>query len=1080
MRKLSALTTLSILLALAGASLAQEISTEHYKKLRYRHIGPVGNRVIAVVGVPGDPRIYYAGAASGGIWKTEDGGLNWEPIFDDQPVHSIGSLAVAPSDSNIVWAGTGETFIRANVSIGNGIWKSTDGGTSWEHMGLEGTGRIGRVIIHPKNPDIVYSAALGHGYGPQEERGIYRTTDGGDTWEHVLFVDENTGASDLVMDPNNPRILFAGMWQIEINTWKRRSGGPGSGLFVSRDSGDTWTRLEGNGLPKGPVGKVAACMTPSSSDRIYALIETSDGVPWEGEGTEKGELWRSDDGGRKFELVSYDRNLAGRSAYYSRCTVSPDDADEAYFLAAPFSRTVDGGKTTDVASSSGSGPLRAPGGDHHDMWIDPTNAERMIVSHDGGLSISENRGKSWFRVQLPLAQMYHVTVDNQIPYYVYGNRQDGPSTRGPSNSRTSGGSGGGSIPRGMWHSVGGGESGFATPDPVDPDVIWSSASGVGAVGGIVVRYEESARQYRQVEVWPESTVGWHAAEVRYRFQWTFPVLVSPHDHNTVFVTSQVVHRTSNGGQSWDVISPDLTSNDPEKQGISGGITPENVGVEYCCVIYAFDESPVEQGVFWAGSSDGLVHVSRDGGETWTNVSKNIPDLPPLGTVRNIDASRWDAGKAYITVDFHEVGRFEPYVYKTEDFGESWTKITSGITDSVLSYARNIRQDPSRPGLLYLGTENALYVSFNDGASWQSFQNNLPSTPMYWLVVQEHFNDLVVGTYGRGFWILDDITPLQQLTTEVAASEVHLFEPRQAYRFRPITAPMTMFNDPSAGENPPYGASINYWLKDTQEGDVKIIVKTADGETVRTLDGTKDAGINRIWWDLRGERSTEIKLRTKPLYADWIELSDERTRSHPVRRVSVLMPPGTYNLTLQVGDKEYTQELQVLKDPHSKGTEEDIRLQTEMMLELHKDMSALADSINRIEWIRRQLRDLQAVAKELAVDPEAMVSNADELAGTFVTLEGNMLQLRATGTGQDFARWPAMLAGKIAYLAGAVAVADFRPVDQHREVHQLLKEKLQQYHRELDELLENELPAFNQTLEENNLPRIVAGRESPSQ
>ncbi len=1080
MRKLSALTTLSILLALAGASLAQEISTEHYKKLRYRHIGPVGNRVIAVVGVPGDPRIYYAGAASGGIWKTEDRGLNWEPIFDDQPVHSIGSLAVAPSDSNIVWAGTGETFIRANVSIGNGIWKSTDGGTSWEHMGLEGTGRIGRVIIHPKNPDIVYSAALGHGYGPQEERGIYRTTDGGDTWEHVLFVDENTGASDLVMDPNNPRILFAGMWQIEIKTWKRRSGGPGSGLFVSRDGGDTWTRLEGNGLPKGPVGKVAGCMTPSSSDRIYALIETSDGVPWEGEGTEKGELWRSDDGGRKWELVSYDRNLAGRSAYYSRCTVSPDDADEAYFLAAPFSRTVDGGKTTEVASSSGSGPLRAPGGDHHDMWIDPTNAERMIVSHDGGISISENRGKSWFRVQLPLGQMYHVTVDNQIPYYVYGNRQDGPSTRGPSNSRTSGGSGGGSIPRGMWHSVGGGESGFATPDPVDPDVIWSSASGVGAVGGIVVRYEESARQYRQVEVWPESTVGWHAAEVRYRFQWTFPILVSPHDHNTVFVTSQVVHRTSNGGQSWDVISPDLTSNDPEKQGISGGITPENVGVEYCCVIYAFDESPVEQGVFWAGSSDGLVHVSRDGGETWTNVSKNIPDLPPLGTVRNIDASRWDAGKAYITVDFHEVGRFEPYVYKTEDFGESWTKITSGITDSVLSYARNIRQDPSRPGLLYLGTENALYVSFNDGASWQSFQNNLPSTPMYWLVVQEHFNDLVVGTYGRGFWILDDITPLQQLTTEVAASEAHLFEPRQAYRFRPITAPMTMFNDPSAGENLPYGASINYWLKDTQEGDVKIIVKTADGETVRTLDGTKDAGINRIWWDLKGERSTEIKLRTKPLYADWVELSDERTRSHPVRRVSVLMPPGTYNLTLQMGDKEYTQELQVLKDPHSKGTEEDIRLQTEMMLELHKDMSALADSINRIEWIRRQLRDLQAVAKELAVDPEAMVSNADELAGTFVTLEGNMLQLRATGTGQDFARWPAMLAGKIAYLAGAVAVADFRPIDQHHEVHQLLKGMLQQYHRELDELLENELPAFNQTLEENNLPRIVAGRESPSQ
>ncbi|NIM51985.1 MAG: sialidase, partial [Gemmatimonadales bacterium] len=823
----------------APSLLAQEIDPNRYAQLKYRHIGPVGNRVIAVVGVAGEPMTYYAGAASGGIWKTTDAGLNWEPMFDDQSVHAIGALALAPSDPNIVWAGTGESFIRSNVSIGNGVYRSTDGGKSWQHMGLDNTGRIARVIIHPTNPDIVYVAALGHGYGPQQERGIYRTTDGGQTWQRVLFVDENTGASDLAMDPNNPRILFAGMWQIWIRTWGRESGGPGSGLFMSRDGGDSWTRLEGHGLPMLPVGKIAICMTPENSDRIYALIETGDGVPWHGQETESGELWRSDDGGKNWRLTTHDRDLAGRSAYYSRCAVSPDDPDEVYFLAAAYSITKDGGETSEVIR----GPAR-PTWDHHDMWIDPTNADRMIVAGDGGIAISQNRGESWFRVQLPLAQMYHVTVDNRIPYYVYGNRQDGPSFRGPSNSRTGG------IPRGMWHSVGGGESGFATPDPEDPDIIWSSASGSGARGGIVVRYNERTRQYRMVEVWPESTGGWPAAELKYRFQWTFPLLISPHDHTTVYVTSQHVHRTTNNGQSWEVISPDLTTNDKSKQGISGGLTPDNIGVEYCCVIYAFDESPVEQGVFWAGSNDGLVHVSRDGGQTWTNVTDNIPDLPPLGTVRNIDASKWDAGKAYITVDFHQVGNFDPYVYRTEDFGEHWRKITDGIPRSPLSYTRNIREDPVRPGLLYLGTENALYVSFDDGDNWQPLQTNLPPAPMYWIVVQEHFNDLVVGTYGRGFWILDDITPLQQLTADVAASDAHLFAPRPAYRFRPITAPMSMFDDWSAGENPPYGASLNYWLAQEPDAEVKIRIMDASGDTIRTLEGTKHAGINRVWWNLR--------------------------------------------------------------------------------------------------------------------------------------------------------------------------------------------------------------------------------------
>ena len=722
-----------------AAAVAQDIEPSPYAQLKGRHIGPLGNRVSTVAGVVGDPMTYYGGAASGGVWKTTDGGLTWEPIFDDQDVHSIGSIAVAPSDPNVVWVGTGEAFIRSNVSIGNGVYRSTDGGKTWEHKGLDSSGRIGRIVVHPTNPDVAYAAVLGHAYSPQPDRGVFRTTDGGDTWEHVLTVDENTGASDLVMDPNNPRILFAGMWQVMLRTWTRESGGPGSGLHMTRDGGDTWTRLEGSDLPTLPVGKIAVCMTPENSNRIYALIETGDGVPWHGQETESGELWRSDDGGTEWQLVSHNRNFAGRTAYYSRCAVAPDDPDEAYFVAAGFAYTKDGGSTSESANFFGgeSGGIAAPGWDHHDMWIDPTNADRMIVGHDGGLSISQNRGASWLRVQLPVAQMYHVTVDNQIPYYVMGNRQDGPSMRGPSNTR-SGGLFGGGIPRGAWHDVGGGESGFATPDPVDPNIVWSSASGFGALGGVVVRWDARTGHFRQVEVWPDFTAGLTAADVRYRFQWTFPLLISPHDNKTVFVTSQHVHRTSNGGQSWDVISPDLTTNDSTMMGISGGLTPDNLGVEYCCVIYAFEESPVQQGVYWTGSSDGLVHVSQDAGGTWDNVTGNIPDLPPLGTVRNIDASKWDAGKAYITIDFHEVGNFAPYVYKTDNFGRSWRKITDGIADSPVSYARNIREDPVRPGLLYLGTESALYVSFDDGEEWKPLKLNLPPAPMYWLAVQEHF------------------------------------------------------------------------------------------------------------------------------------------------------------------------------------------------------------------------------------------------------------------------------------------------------------------------------------------------------
>ena len=530
---------------------AQQISPDMYNQLKYRHVGPKGNRVIAVVGIPGDPNIYYAGSPSGGIFKTADAGMHWEPIFDDQPVSSVSSLAIASSDTNIIWAGTGETFLRSNNSIGNGIYKSTDAGKTWKHMGLEKTGRIGRIVIDPKDPNIVFAAAMGHCYGPQPERGVFRTKDGGKTWEKVLFVDENTGCSDIAMDPSNPRILFAGMWQVIVRTWRRDSGGPGSGLYMSRDGGTSWKHLTGHGLPSGyPLGKIAVAVAPNNSNRVYALIETGDGVPWKGKETTSGVLWRSDDGGENWELVSYDRNLNGRANYYTRCIVAPDDYNEVHFLTARHSRTLDGGLTNNTIAWE----LH---GDHHDMWIDPLNGDWMIEANDGGVGISVNRGQTWQQINLPNAQMYHVYTDSQIPYNVYGNCQDSPSCRGPSNSRLSSGV----IPRGMWHGVGGSECGFAIPDPVDNNIVWSG----GYPGGPIDRYDERTRHARSVTVWPVDGWGTPAADRKYRFQWTFPIVISPHDHNKVYIGSQYVHQTTDGGNSWKVISPDLSTNDKSKQ-----------------------------------------------------------------------------------------------------------------------------------------------------------------------------------------------------------------------------------------------------------------------------------------------------------------------------------------------------------------------------------------------------------------------------------------------------------------------------------------------------------------------------------
>jgi photosystem II stability/assembly factor-like uncharacterized protein len=1054
---LSALAVSTAVTAPLSAQTLSDLPDDVFDRLEYRHIGPVGNRVSAVVGVPGDPNVYFFGAASGGVWKSTDGGVHWDPVFDDQPAQSVGAIAIAPSDPNVVWVGTGEAHIRSNVSIGNGVYRSTDGGRTWSHMGLEMTGRISRIRIHPRDPDLVYVAALGHLYGPQQERGVYRSRDGGETWERVLFAGENAGASDLIMDPNNPRILFAGTWQMEIRTWGRWSGGPESGLWMTRDEGDSWERLEGNGLPTGNWGKIGLAMSRNDSDRVYALIETNSNRDFEPLDEFQGVLWRSDDGGRTWDMVNPTNALTQRPLYYTRAVAAPDDRDEVHFLATAHTRSTDGGLTVSRMAS---------GGDHHDMWIDPLLPDRMIVGHDQGLSISTNRGDTWMRPRLPVAQMYHGFTDNRVPYRVYGNRQDGASQSGPSNSLTSG-----RIPIGAWHSVGGCESGFAVPDTVGNDVVWS-----GCYDGILERYEMSTGHARNVSVWPDNPEGWPAAEVRYRFQWTFPVHVSPHDPGRVYVGSQHVHLTTNGGQSWTVMSPDLTTDDETKQQKTGGLTPDDSSPTYAATLFAIAESPVEEGVIWAGSNDGLLHVTRDGGEAWTDVTENIPDLPPWGTFSNIEPSVYEAGTAYVSVDLHQLGDFNPYVYKTEDYGLTWRSLAEDLPRSVFSYVHVIREDPRRRGLLYLGMENGVFASFDDGSSWRSIQGDLPHAPVHWLTVQPHFNDLVVSTYGRGFWILDDVTPMQQLDHDVLGRDLHLFEPRAAYRFLMKESPQSQPEDPGAGENPKYGASLNLWLASVPEDELTVEILDTDGEVIRTLSPEPPLapGLNRVHWDLRHESSNTPRLRVPPLERSHVQTDEDGWR--PLGeggRVRPLAAPGRYTVRVTHGDDVVERELTVVQDPSSVGSQEDIEAQLALLLDIRAATDSTVSLINHIELVREQLAAL-AVRLENRPEAEGLLPAAEALDQELIDLEMMLFDLRLSGglSRQDALRWPRRLYAKLTSLAGYVSGTDHRPTDQHMEVFEQYRTQLEDYWSTLRRLEAEDLADLNEQLRERGVGPVA--------
>ena len=1064
-----------------------------FEKLKYRSIGPVtGGRVSRVAGVPGDPYTYYAATAAGGVWKSEDGGISFKPIFDDQPIASIGSIAVAASDPNVIYVGSGEANIRGNVAPGNGIYKSTDAGKTWKHVWKQ-VGHIGALIVHPKDPDIAFAAVLGHAFGPNAERGIYRTKDGGKTWERVLFKDVDTGASDVCFDPNNPRILFAGLWQTRRKPWEMTSGGPGSGLYVSRDSGDTWEQLgpkkdDESGLPPGIYGKICVAVAASNSNRIYAMIEA-----------EKGGLYRSDDGGKSWSLTSADHTIRRRPWYFSTLTVDPTNADVVWAPQVPLMRSIDGGKTFGVVKGTHHG-------DHHDCWIDPKNPKRMIVCNDGGVDVTTDGGKSWYAPPLPLTQFYHVSCDSSVPYRVMGCMQDQGTASGPSNSLSSAG-----ILLGDWHGVGGGEAGYAVPDPTNPNIVYA-----GEYSGIITRYDHRTRQARHVGIYPVSNSGKGAEDLKYRFQWTSPILVSRHDARMVYHAANVLFRSRDGGQSWDKVGGDMTRDDKNKQRWSGGpITGDNTGVEVYGTIFALAESPINPKLLWVGSDDGLIHVTRDGGIRWESVAVNVPDLPDWATIKCIEPSPFDAGTAYLVADAHRLDDYHPYVWKTTDFGATWKKISNGLSADV--YCHAIREDPKRKGLLYLGTERGIMFSHDAGETWKPLQLNLPTVSVHDLVVKD--NDLVVGTMGRSIWILDDITPIRDLLPSIANKANHLFAVQPTTRWR-YHSQVSAHHEKGSGDNPPKGAVINYYLNEKPKKPITIEILNTDSKRIIFIDGkdgkkdsdadwTEDvplearkpevpaeAGLNRFVWDL-AHAGAEIIPKAR------------LDAGNPT--VGPLVSPGIYTVKMVVDGKVLTVKIEVRLDPRvteprgsllpDKGIEiieikprepdpkmkaepapwltrapansavlAEAKDQEKLALQLRDNVSKLTSIVMGIRNIRKQLEQHAELLTESKFKP--LLKNEKALLEQLNDLEGRLHNPKAELTYDILAqKGGAKLYSQLSFLLDFVASGDGPPTQGMLERSAELERELSLYDAQFEAMKKEDLAKINDLAKKAQAPII---------
>ncbi len=1023
-----------------------------FKGMKYRLIGPFrGGRSLTAAGIPGDPTTYYFGATGGGVWKSTDGAMTWSPIFDKEGSSSIGSIAVADSDPNTIYVGTGEACIRGNIAQGDGVYKSLDGGKTWKNVGLRDTRAIGKVIINPNNPDIVFVAALGHPFGPNAERGVFRTTDGGKTWEKVLYKDENTGGIDVAFDPHNPNILFAALWQARRTSWSLSSGGPGSGLYRSNDGGTTWKRLEEHGLPKGPYGRIGVAVA-ANSDRVYALIEAHN---------PDGGLYRSDDGGESWEFINPSHSLWQRPWYYMHIIADPVDANVVYIMDVEAYRSTDGGHLFNK--------VHVPHGDNHGLWIDPKDTRRMIASNDGGVTVTLDGGKNWTREDnQPTAQFYHVITDNATPYRVYGAQQDSGTVAIASRSDD------GAIDRSDWYDVGGGEAGYIAPYPPDPNIVYAAD-----YQGNITRFDKRIGQVKSITEQPELSDAWGAANLEHRFQWTAPVLISPHDPNTLYHGGERLFKTTDGGVHWEAISPDLTRNDKSKQRVSGGeITLDDSGTEYYDTIFAVAESPITKGLIWVGTDDGLVQITRDGGKSWSNITPK--DLPEWSRISLIEASPHDAGTAYVSADRHQSDDLKPYIYKTSDYGQSWTKLTNGIPEG--SFVRAVREDQKKRGLLYAGTENGVYVSFNDGANWRPLKLNLPTTPVHDLVVKN--NDLVVATHGRAFWILDDISPLRQFSEEVEKKDIHLYTPAPAYR---IQAGESFEHHPSkrAGQNPPAGAVIYFYLKDAPKTGTETTLEISDasGKVIRKYSSTEtqlldeplgpddkkpekeikpEAGLNRFVWDLRYEEAHRV-----PGYYLW---------EYGGGAKGPVAVPGQYQVKLTVGGESQIAPLEVKLDPRVSVSEADLQQQFSLLTQIHEELNHVYDAVNQIQDVRAQLAGLKRRLPENA-STKPIVSSADELEKKLVAARDQMVNLTISAN-EDSLAYPPQIDAKLAFLSIDVGSADSAPTEAEQVEFGKLKRQSGELLSRWDDLQRRDLAAFQKMTAEGSLSTVVvppAGR-----
>jgi photosystem II stability/assembly factor-like uncharacterized protein len=1003
------------------SSIAQQGDERYYGALEYREIGPFrGGRSAAVTGVPGKPNLFYFGATGGGVWRTQDGGRNWENISDGFFGGSIGSIDVADSDPNVIYVGGGETTVRGNVSSGYGVWKSEDAGKTWTESGLKTSRHIPRLAVHPTDHNTVYAAVLGNIYKPTSERGVYKTTDGGKTWNKILFVNEDAGAVDLILDPNNPRIIYASTWNVRRTPYSLSSGGDGSALWKSTDSGATWTEVSKHkGFPTDTLGIIGVTVSPANSQRVWAIVENKD----------KGGVYRSDDGGETWNYVNSERKLRQRAWYYTRIYADPQDEDVVYVMNVRYHKSSDGGKTYST--------YNAPHGDHHDLWIAPEDPNRMVIGDDGGAQVTYDGGETWSTYHnQPTAQFYRVTTDNSFPYRIYAAQQDNSTVR--IRHRTEGFS----ITEDDWEATAGGESAHIAVDPENNDIVYG-----GSYDGFLTRYNHANESVRSVSVWPDNPMGHGAEDMKYRFQWNFPIFFSPHDPNKLYTASNHLHVSSNEGESWEVISPDLTRNDPSKLGSSGGpITQDNTSVEYYCTIFAAAESPVTPGLLWTGSDDGLVHVSRDGGQTWDNVTPK--GMPEWMMINSIEPSRFDAGTCYIAGTKYKTGDFAPYLYKTTNYGQSWTKITSGIESE--HFTRVLREDTKQKGMLYAGTETGMYISFNDGASWKPFQLNLPIVPITDLAVKD--DNLIVATQGRSLWMIDDLTVLRQLAA-AKGKQNFLYKPKPVIRMGGGGRKGSL----DSGTNHPAGVMTYFYVEDPSDKTIRLSYLTQSNDTIKTY-STKDkknklevkAGGNMHSWDTRGEGAE----RLQGMILWWASTNAPKA------------VPGTYKVVLEVGDEVLSQNFEIVPKPTSEVSVADMKRQFDFITDVNNTVDKAHKSIKKIRKINEQLSAFQTQYK--ADDRvKELVEKAKNLSEQFSEVEKALYQTK-NRSGQDPLNFPIKLTNKLAHLNALVGMDDFPPTTQDIAVKNELTAAINKELSTFDNLVSSEIAAFNAQFNQLNL------------